>query len=699
MKHNESLGNSAGSDDPIESYEPYLPPEPSSATTEEQSDAVHDYYHPEIRSLADIEHLDTPEQLGYLSGVAEAAGADGWYSVFQAREILERVANGESFSPLSRAVANDLSPESEKYSPVDHGEDEEFGYYSIVTPDMIYGITLEEDIGGMNEEELKAALEKLRGDWEKLPDEIYSGSEEEETERSYMSRQNELEFALRMIYFRRNQARLHDEFPSAPKNKQLVKIAPDAAATLDFQPKYDDDDTWFVFSSSIDSILCIDGHSAPSETKTPPYLDDESILYLRIVHGNARLKSSISALINIDLNKIPLESQACLLKFMTKADDGRFNRLCETLHGIPDERLRLRLAESFLATGFGEDFGDALLDIANSKRFSGEQLGEILGQIESCRDSIRKITEMYKDYDGGKFASKYSKAANERLTDAITVFQEIARNGTATANLDWAGTPKFTYNSAVEALKYEAKSLSIISGTVSDVATGKEGAFAELLLTPDDSRTRSMYSFYSPEHGYVLLYTRPEASSTYENSLEYGNRSGVEASISLITNPVNPFELPTPFKPNPKAVRNPNYYDPATMDRVSAIRIDREGRTLDMVANDPRRHPLNHDGIASVDLAAIGDRADTPSGKIARLFSVGNALRAARVGGEIKLNHNTNWFDQDKYGTDVGFKDVVNYVDRLAMTWCTEHPSSEDQGFRAATRPARPSAGHRRSAA
>ena len=410
------------------------------------------------------------------------------------------------------------------------------------------------------------------------------------------------------------------------------------------------------------------------------------------------VKDYINKEFGLDLASVSLGAQMQLLKYMAKSGDDRFDKLCNTLRKT-DEKLRLELAEGFLATGFGEDFGDALLDIANSKRFSGEQLGEILGQIESCRDSIRKITEMYKDYDGGKFASEYSKAANERLTDAITVFQEIARNGTATANLDWAGTPKFTYNSAMEALKYEAKSLSIISGTVGDVATGKEGAFAELLLTPDDSRTRSMYSFYSPEHGYVLLYTRPEASSTYENSLEYGNRSGVEASISLITNPVNPFELPTPFKPNPKAVRNPNYYDPATMDRVSAIRIDREGRTLDMVANDPRRHPLNHEGIASVDLAAIGDRADTPSGKIARLFSVGNALRAARVGGEIKLNHNTNWFDQDKFGTDVGFKSVADYVDRLAITWCAEHPSSEDQGFRAATRQARPSAKRRRSAA
>ena len=491
-----------------------------------------------------------------------------------------------------------------------------------------------------------------------------------------------------------NQEQLHKDFPALPGYDIVVRLAPGIAYSLDDYHRIKN----AAFEGAVDTI------SDSTSPQEDPFLtllgqDDDMPLWVLPFAHDVRFRGLLEDEIGVDLAEIPLDSQVHLLKYMAKADRGRFNRLCETLHDIPDEGLRLKFAESFLAAGFGEDFGDALLDIANSKRFSGEQLGEILGQIESCRDSIRKITEMYKDYDGGKFASEYSKAANERLTDAITVFQEIARNGTAAANLDWAGTPKFTYNSAMEALKYEAKSLSVISGTVGDVATGKEGAFAELLLTPDDSRTRSMYSFYSPEHGYVLLYTRPEASSTYENSLEYGNRSGVEASISLITNPVNPFELPTPFKPNSKAVRNPNYYDPATMDRVSAIRIDREGRTLDMVANDPRRHPLNHEGIASVDLAAIGDRADTPSGKIARLFSVGNALRAARVGGEIKLNHNTNWFDQDKFGTDVGFKSVADYVDRLAITWCAEHPSSEDQGFRAATRQARPSAKRRRAAA
>lgn len=661
------------------------------------TDAIHCRYSPGVQVLPDAEKMSALDQLRFLSNIAETADTDTWYSVFKAGKILANVANDSHFSPLIRAVAGSLNSDVDDYDD-DNIPREEYGYSSIVTPGMVPDGILTDEVEMMNEKEIMTELERLSELEKKLPHEIEPGSPEEDAFIEYTNRQNELEFALSMIYFRRNQARLHREFPSAPKDKQLVKIAPDAAGTLDFQGKYDKEDSLFVFGSSIDSILYQDGRDI-SPDENAPALDDESVLYLKIVHGNTSLKASISEMINIDLNKIPLEAQAYLLKFMAKSDTGRFDRLCETLHSISDEELRLRLAEGFLAAGFGEDFGDALLDIANSKRFSREQLGEILDQVESCRSSIRRITEMYKDYDGGKFTNEYARAANERLTDAITVFQEIDHRGTAVADLDWAGAPKFDYNSAMEALQYEANSLAIISGTLGDVAGGKEGAFAELLLTPDQYHNRSMYSFYSPDHGYVLLYTRPEGSSKYDSSLEYGNRSGVEASISLITNPVNPHELPSPFKPNPTAVRNPRYYNPSTMDKVSAIRIDREGRTLDMAANDQRRSPVNADGIVSVDLAAIGDRADTPSGKIARLFSVGNAIRAARVGGEVKLNHNTNWFDQDKYGNEGGFRELVDYVDGLAMVWCEERPSNENQGFRAAARQARRNSRHKKPAA
>jgi len=181
-----------------------------------------------------------------------------------------------------------------------------------------------------------------------------------------------------------------------------------------------------------------------------------------------------------------------------------------------------------------------------------------------------------------------------------------------------------------------------------------------------------MYSLFSPEHGYCLLYTRPEGAGAYDPAFEYGNRTGVEASISLITNPVAPFAVPNPFKPHSgsqvPSTRN-------SRDRVSAIRLDREGRAPGQAANDPNRSPLNPIGMVSVDLAAVGDAADTPSGKIARLFSVGNKIRSEKYNrGDFELNHNTAWFEQEKYGTSEGFKNLVNYVDFTLADLCEKHP-------------------------
>ena len=85
--------------------------------------------------------------------------------------------------------------------------------------------------------------------------------------------------------------------------------------------------------------------------------------------------------------------------------------------------------------------------------------------MSDCRESIGEITSFYSGFDN-QFFREYARAANERLTDATTVFRKIARNNSASADLDWAGEAKFDYDSALEALTYEANSLKIISGTV-----------------------------------------------------------------------------------------------------------------------------------------------------------------------------------------------------------------------------------------
>ncbi len=419
-------------------------------------------------------------------------------------------------------------------------------------------------------------------------------------------------------------------------------------------------------------------------------LDQESAYLLEVIYDESfpDIKTLIEQKIgNIDLANLSIDAQVQLLKYMTEADNKRFNYLSQTMQKI-DRDLRPILAESYLAASFGEDFGDALLDIANSKILNTEQVKEILLKIKSCREPISGIASMFDNFDDGAFSSQYARAANERLTDALTVFRQIAKDGSAKANLDWAGHPEFVFDSATEALSYETKSLEVINGTLQDISAGKNGAFVELILKPDrDSAkdNRSIYNLYSPDYGHVLLYTRPEGSHSFNPALEYGknrsryahesNNAGVEASISFITNPVDPFSLPNPFRPNITSRQD----DPAKLNKVSAIRLDREGRTLDMPPDDPNRDAISPKGICSIDLAAIGDSADTPSGKIARLLSVGGEIRAETNGTESSLNHNTKWFNQAQYGSAEGFYKLVTYLDDIFISWCSDHgPDKND---------------------
>lgn len=486
-----------------------------------------------------------------------------------------------------------------------------------------------------------------------------------------------------------SQAQIHAEYPTLSQGSslRLIRIAPGVAASAT-EAKITTNTSVKDYTQLLELADRQGQRSILSEIdKHNPFdLSENDISLLNMAHISG-IKKSINKWLGIDITDISLNAQIQLLRYMTEAQDHRLENLRNAMHGI-DNDLRLKLAENFLAADFGEDFGDALLDIANSKILNTEQVKEILLKINKCRESISGIASMFDNFDDGTFSSQYARAANERLTDALTVFRQIAKDGSAKANLDWAGHPEFVFDSAAEALSYETKSLEIINGTLQDISTGKNGAFVELILKPDRNSAkdnRSVYNLYSPDYGHVLLYTRPEGSHSFNPALEYGknrsryahesNNAGVEASISFTTNPVDPFSLPNPFRPNIASQQD----DPAKLNKVSAIRLDREGRTLDMPPNDPNRDAISSKGICSIDLAAIGDSADTPSGKIARLLSVGGEIRAETNGTESSLNHNTRWFDQARYGSAEGFHKLVAYLDGIFINWCSDHgPDKND---------------------
>lgn len=470
-------------------------------------------------------------------------------------------------------------------------------------------------------------------------------------------------------------------FPDIPSNTKVSIVAPDIVATLENSFGYPIP-TGLVNRRGEKTSLLI------PEQGNSFQIDRSQAFLLQAVYGIPGVKRAVNQEIGVDLTEVPLSGQLPLLDYMASSSKERFSKLSNTLHRI-DSRLRLKLAENFVAAGFGEDFGDSLLEIASSERLTDKEKAQILDNMSSCRKSISVIAGWYRNLDEGNFTKQYARAANERLTDIVTVFREIAKKGTATADSGRGEPITFDYKSAIEALKYETKSLEMISGTVQDVADGQNGAFAEVVVSPDkshSSKNRTVYNLYSPRHGYVLLHTRSEGTHSFDPQLEYGKvgsrynpnsvNTGTEASISFMANPVEPFSLPTPFKDLPWYKQNnlrprgkksdiekaaENY----KRNRVSANRLDREGIPLGAPANDPNRDPVAPQGRVSVDLSAIGDKPDTPSGKIARLITVGNMIRAKERGSnEIYLNHNTKWFDK-KYGTTDGFKRLVNHIDTL----------------------------------
>ena len=482
----------------------------------------------------------------------------------------------------------------------------------------------------------------------------------------------------RRMEVQQEQEALHAQFPNLPNDQTLTIVAPGIAAT------FISDGTISVLSDQKGQMASLLDYSK----ENPFGINQETAALIGAAH-NSDTKNLIEEKTKIKLERVPLDAQIQFLKFMTTADNKRFDRLCSALSGI-NENLRLKLAENFVAADFGAGFGDSLLEIAESRQLNDAEKQRIFDTISSCRESIGKITELYAGFDGGEFQGQFARATNERLTDAITVFSEIAKSGSAEADLGSKGRSKFDFAMAIEALEFERKSLEIIGGTLEDVSSGHKGAFAEVVLHPDASSDqlrlmRTMYNFYSPQHGYVLLYTRPEGSHSFDNDVEYGkshgaSNIGVEASISFIVDPTAkepPFKLLSPFKPNPRSVMDfEKFGNPE--NKVSAIRLDREGRAPGRPANALERDPINEKGMISVDLAAINDGEDTPSGKIARLISVGNKLRGDILGKDSTLNHNTNWFDQAKYGTGAGFKKLVEYVDEAVAEWCRERsPDSE----------------------
>lgn len=352
----------------------------------------------------------------------------------------------------------------------------------------------------------------------------------------------------------------------------------------------------------------------------------------------------------VELDHLPAETAKQLVEYVCTVKNKDFQKLHATTQRLSPEA-KGRFAEAFLATEFGDDFGNRLLAIA--EHASGEQTEKIVDIVASFRQHSKQMAEWFSAYDP-QLTSAFNQALNERFTDSLVALEALAVNGTLHVDVSpgrnaegYQSDGRFdvqlnSLDEGIEIFGSLEKSINLITSVVTD----PENTVHRVNKTNEHF---SLYRFMSPAHGDALLYVRPEGAKGYDPAIEYGNRAGVEASISFIANPTNPHHLDI-------------YKDPQGV----SIRIDREGRTVDESPFSADRDPTRPGGSVSVDISSLmGDGRHTPV-KVGRLVAAGNLLRAQQGFGKESLHHNNNYFEQETYGSAEGFSKLAIYIMLMA---------------------------------
>lgn len=424
---------------------------------------------------------------------------------------------------------------------------------------------------------------------------------------------------------------LHDNFPEFSDKSYLYRIARDACVQIE--------------QGDLGRLITTDGREGnlhrPDARQAGLGMSTRDIELLKRAH-NQEVLETIELESGLDMRMLPLDAQVKFFRFMAESRGEGYDRFCSVIGRMGDEQMDF--AEAFLATEFGDDFGEAILDIAENA--TAEQSTKIFETVNSLRHRSREYSEMFASIDLA-FAKQTEQALNERTTDMLVALQEVAVKGSLDEDVSPArNTPGHESNGDFDInISSLDEAIEIFGNLDKTFAKQQEILQAEDLQIShvnEDSSQFTSYRFSSKTEGNMLLYARPEGAYGYDRAVEYGNHAGVEASMSFVVDPVNPYKLLLP----------------KSADGVS-IRFDREGRGVGEAPNSPDRDPTRQDGMVSIDVSSIIGLADSMPVKIGRTVAAGNLIRSKREGTADSLHHNANYFDQSKYGSAVGFDGLV----------------------------------------
>ena len=305
------------------------------------------------------------------------------------------------------------------------------------------------------------------------------------------------------------------------------------------------------------------------------------------------------------------------------------------------------------ALEFGDDFGDRILSIA--EHTTPEESSRVFNTLKKYREHSKRFGAFFEGLDP-ELAAATENAMNERLSDLIATVEKVARDGAFTADVaPHRDSPDYEHDGrfdiTVPSVEKAVEVMGQLETSLEHITTiaGNPETHVSRVVSNEEEAGYQIYRFGHPEFGDMLLYIRPEGAENYDKNFEYGNYKGVEASISFIVNPTGDHRLRSDKDPN-----------------GVSIRFDREGRLLNEAPNSQERSPIRNEGTISLDISSGLGKADAIPVGIGRSIAAGNQLRAEEEGSEVSLHHNTNYLDQEKYGSAEGFKKFARYVRAMA---------------------------------
>lgn len=196
------------------------------------------------------------------------------------------------------------------------------------------------------------------------------------------------------------QRRLHESFPQLPSDALLQRVASDACAVVEQGTL-----GRLVTATGLETDL-----HRPEMNNSLGLSENENRLI--VAAHDATILDTVRLESGIDLSEASLSVQVRFFAFMAEANTERYHRLCQASMAFPEQRSVF--LEAFLATEFGDDLGDIVLNLAERNGEDAMPMFEALTSIRADGEKIAKHFGHEDDMDS-MVATAFIKRATELL--------------------------------------------------------------------------------------------------------------------------------------------------------------------------------------------------------------------------------------------------------------------------------------------